>query len=77
MDKKSLKVKIFLNFYGTYIKLSRGSELYTNNANLDIFLISKTKTGDSFSSAHFLIKGFSRTYRLDCATPKKPLIIRY
>ena len=29
MDKKSLKVKIFLNFYGAYEKVSRGSELYT------------------------------------------------
>ena len=31
MDKKSLKVKIFLNFYGTYIKLSNVAELYTTH----------------------------------------------
>ena len=31
MDKKSLKVKIFWNFYGTYIKLSQGSEVYTTD----------------------------------------------
>ena len=31
MDKKSLKVKIFLNFYGTYIKVHETEEEYTTD----------------------------------------------
>ena len=31
MDKKGLKVKIFLNFFGPYIKLSQQAEEYTTN----------------------------------------------
>ena len=34
-------------------------------ANLDILLISETKLDDSFSSAQFLLDGFSKPYRLD------------
>ena len=29
MNKKSLKVKIFLNFFGTYKKLSNVEDIYT------------------------------------------------
>ena len=31
MDKKSLKVKIFLNFYGTYMKVDETEEEYTTD----------------------------------------------
>ena len=34
-------------------------------ANLDILLILETKLDDSFSSAQFLLDGFSKPYRLD------------
>ena len=33
--------------------------------NIDIFLISDTKLGDSFLTVHFLFKGFSAAYRFD------------
>ena len=35
------------------------------NNNLDILMISETKTDDTFPDSQFLIKGFSVPYRLD------------
>ena len=47
MDKKSLKVKIFLNFFGTYKKL-QAVALYTSSDVNDIFDL-KSITVSSFS----------------------------
>ena len=47
MDKKSLKVKIFLNFFGTYKKLQTVA-LYTSSDVNDIFDL-KSITVSSFS----------------------------
>ena len=41
MDKKCLKVKIFLNFYGTYKELAQWEELYTTSCAL--FLLTRRK----------------------------------
>ena len=63
MDKKSLKVKIFLNFYETYKKLSNVADIYTTTGS------TKTK----FRSRTNNYKSTQRTFVNKEAVPKQAL----
>ena len=66
MDKKSLKVKIFLNFFGTYKKVRNADLVYTTfwgyRKRILVFKNSKDddESNEKFSSGNFFMKKLSR-----------------
>ena len=47
---------------------------FTNN-NLDIHMMSETKTDDTFPDSQFLLEGFSVPYRLDCTAKGEGILL--